>query len=209
MFSNTISIMKIVNDQARERLIENARSFSSDFDKFSYICSEFLKNYEFDYSLLAPYDEGERCFETRKFEYDGGRYYSRSYEHIDPLEKYGMSVSPSLHALKAGTCATFSRELEVFAKEFGVNYKKINKPVMCYDALYKKNNGLREMMHYYMVLDLDGEKYKVDVAGALMAMDYKKKNPDAVINPADFMFSDVEAENPFDNLAQDNKKMKD
>ena len=202
MFSNSILLMKKVNDQAREKLIEGAGAFSSDFDKFSYICSEFLNNYKFDYSVLAPYDERERFFNTWEFEYEGKKYFSRSYDKADPLEKYGVAVSPSLHALKAGTCATFTRELEIFAKEFNVKYKVINKPVMCYDELYKKNNGVREMMHYYILLELDGEEYKIDVAGALMAIDYKKKNPDENISPSDFMFVDVNAKNPFDDLYQ-------
>jgi len=191
--------MFLLNEQRRAKLRDNASLMSTQFDKIQYICNCFLKDYRFDYSVLISKTETEdRPQEYVTFEWQGGSFMNATVAMVSPDEKHGISLSPSVHALKMGTCAIFSAELEWFAKEFGIKCERIQKVMFCYDD-YKKvksENKIRQMIHHYVVMDLDGSKYKIDVAGALMAMDYNKNNT-VKINPADFMFVEPDKVNPF------------
>ena len=201
---NMLTRIKLVNDKLREELIEEASKYKSDFDKFSFICSKFLKEYEFDYSvLLSPNEiEGSRVVKTKTFDCDGRKVFGSTLKLVDNGTKYEIAVCPSLHALKMGTCAYFSREIEVLCREFNIPYKHVNEVEVCYDGYdkVKKEDELREMLHHYSIVQLDGEEYKIDIAGALMAMDFKKKYPKIDISPRDFVLVDKNIENPFNKI---------
>ena len=53
------------------------------------------------------------------------------------------------------------------------------------------------MLHYYNVFTIDGKKFKLDIAGLLMAEDFNIRHPDIKINLEDFYFSENIDNNPF------------
>lgn len=205
---DTLQHMKKLNDEIREDFIKNASQYSSDFDKFQYIVARFLREYEFDYSVLRSENElDSRPFREKCFVVDGKKYFGQTTKAIDGGNRWEFSVSPSLHALKMGTCAYFSREIELFCKEFKVDYRHINDDIFCYDGheSIRAEDEVRKMSHHYSVLSLDGNEYKVDVAGAIMAIDYKRKYPNSNIKPEDFVFVDDVGKNPFDDISKNIK----
>jgi len=206
----TIVYMKKKNDEERELLKKEASKFSSEFDKMQYICQKFLKEYSFDYSVLNSVEElqNKRQPWVRKFDYNGEEYECETWWSEDVDEKYGISLSPSVHALKMGTCSIFSKELKWFCEEFGIKCDIRNMICNCYDGFENENvrPKVREMNHFYVVMNLDGEEYKVDIAGAMMAKDYRKENPNSNIKPDLFMFVNVGEKNYFDEL-ENNKNL--
>lgn len=208
----TIAYMKKKNDEEREFLKEEASKFSTEFDKMQFICQKFLKEYSFDYSVLNSVEElkNKRQPWVRKFNYNDELYECETWWSEDVDEKYGISLSPSVHALKLGTCSIFSKELKWFCEEFGIKCDIKNKMCNCYDGYESEivKPKIRQMNHYYVIMNLDGNEYKVDVAGAMMAMDYKKKNPEIKLDPAEFMFVDKDKENVFDDLVKNSDEPK-
>ncbi|MBR2909633.1 MAG: hypothetical protein IKC11_04730 [Clostridia bacterium] len=205
----TLQALKKLNDEKRNAILEQASVIEGEFDKMAFIVKKFLSEYKFDYSVLkSPNEFLDRRPYLMPFEYGGKRFHCASMRAQDPDMKHKIPMTPSLHSLNMGTCFSFSTELEWFAKEFGIKNKKVNRVVTCYDGYQtvRPENEIREMLHYYMVMNLDGEDYKIDVAGALMAMDYKKKHPEADISAKDFVFVDPNKENPFDKIALQNKQ---
>ena len=202
--------MKLLNDQIRGEMLARAESKKSDYDKVASLCNDFLTSYEYDYSVLMPQDGSEkpRMQKEKSFSYNGKTYYSGTVRMIDPDPKHHLALSPSIHALKMGTCASFSRELEWFAKELKLKYEIVDTRAVCYDNFSSRTEKpiLRDMLHRYIVLFLDGMKYKIDIAGALMAKDYKRKHPDSKISAGDFVLVDEDSKNPFDQLKQTNEE---
>ena len=49
--------MKAYNDELREEIIESMKSKSSDLERFAFVCSKFLNEYEFDYTALRAVNE--------------------------------------------------------------------------------------------------------------------------------------------------------
>ena len=199
----TLRSLKQLNDEKRLELLEQVSNIDGEFDKIAFIVEKFLSEYKFDYSVLkSPIEFNDRRQYMMPFEYKGRTFFCSTTRPLDTEEKYRLPMTPSLHSLKMGTCFSFSTELEWFAKEFGINNEKINEVVTCYDGYQtvKPENEIRRMLHYYMIMNLDGKDYKIDVAGALMAMDYKKKYPQVDISASDFVFVEPNRENPFDKL---------
>ena len=205
----TLKALKECNDEKRAVLLEEASKQKTEFDKMAFLVKKFLSDYKFDYSVLkAPIEFHDRRQYLMPFEHKGKRYHCASMRAQDPDMKHKLPLTPSLHALNLGTCFSFSTELEWFAKELGIKNKKFNEVVTCYDGYQtvRPENEIREMLHYYMVMNLDGEDYKIDVAGALMAMDYKKKHPETEISAKDFVFVEPNKKNPFDEILKQNKE---
>ena len=208
----TLQALKKLNDKKRAELFEQASAYDSEFDKMGFIVKKFLSDYKFDYSVLkSPIEFHDRRQYLMPFEFEGRRYHCASMRAQDPDMKHKLPMTPSLHSLNLGTCFSFSTELEWFAKEFGIDCQKKNEVVTCYDGYQtvRPENEIREMLHYYMIMNLDGEDYKIDVAGALMAIDYKKKHPEVDISAKDFVFVEPNKKNPFDEIAKKNKEMGD
>lgn len=201
--------MKLLNDQIREDMLKRAKTKKSDYDKVASLCKDFL-TYEYDYSVLMSQDGSgkPRVQKEKSFSYNGETYYSGTVRMIDPDPKHHLALSPSIHALKMGTCASFSRELEWFARELGLEYEIVDTCTVCYDNFSSRTEKpiLRDMLHRYIVLFLDGMKYKIDIAGALMAKDYKSKHQDSKISAGDFVLVDKDSKNPFDQLKQTNEE---
>ena len=200
MENEVLSALYNLSCDVRGQILKEVESIDSDFGKIEYICKKFLKEYTFDYSVLQPEDEQHhtRKPEEREFCYKGKKYSCQTVGECMSDGTYKTKINPGVHGLKMGTCASFSAELMWFAEALKIKGIHFWAQPICYDALYKKDSGLRPMVHYYVVLELDGEEYKIDVAGAIMAMDYKKKNPKSNIRPQDFIFVDPNAGNPFD-----------
>ena len=133
---SVLKAMCLKSNEIREGLKREALKCASDAEKMRFITSYFLDGFSFDYSVLRE----ENCeLEDRMnyvgtFSYDGRTFYSVGFSGMTPDEKWGIALSPSVHALKMGTCAYFSRELLWFAKELGIECSVVNKLMMCYDG---------------------------------------------------------------------------
>ena len=168
-----------------------------------------MKDFEFDYSVLISDDELEdRNQKEKDFIVDGKRYFGKTARAVDFIDGYDYPVCPSIYALKMGTCAYFSREIEYFAKQFGVEYEHRNEVKVCYDG-YGQNKGddrLRPMLHHYTVLTIDGVECKIDIAGAIMARDYVK-NKGANLNASDFVLTEDVEGDPFNCLINNSQEV--
>jgi len=208
-----------IKRNALRRYAEQA--FVAPEDKLSYVCRVLLQECTFDYSSLTGLSElqEKRPFETQVFESEGKRYMisawtddNNAVETLDENnEVIGLDkehrVYHFVHALKRGTCISFSAEVSWFASHFGLECERLNTSAWCYDG-YKtvpEDQRIKKMSHYYNKVKIDGEWYVVDIAGALMALDYNKNNADNQIDPTKFMFiPEEEFKNQFEILANAN-----
>ena len=204
--------MKAYNDELREEIIESMKSKSSDLERFAFVCSKFLNEYEFDYTALRAVNEPDfRRLKNKRFVYKGKSYVGATNKLVDFINNHKRPVCPSLHALKMGTCIYFSREIETLAEEFGVQYEHIERDMLCYDGYekLKPEERIRKMDHHYSHLFINNETYKVDIAGGLMAMDYSKENKHANdykhILPEQFVLTRNLNSNPFEEIAKGKK----
>lgn len=204
--------MVAVGAEKRRELLEKLSKHDSDFDKMQELCYEFLKGYDFDYSILSNVliEPDGRPLEKRTFTHEGEEFEAFSEDCLQADEETGVSLCPSLHALKLGTCKYFTAELEYFAKLLGIKYRKVCRTEICYDGygFKKKSEGqdfdvgseLKPMIHHYIIMELGGEEYKIDIAGAIMARDFRKAHPDTKVRPIKFIFVKPESANEFEEL---------
>lgn len=130
---------------------------------------------------------------------------------IDRRGDEKINVYPTIFALKLGTCIMFAAEIQRFCHDFGIKGKIVSEPAYCYDHFDGKSTEFEDiktdriikMLHYYNVVEIGTKKYKIDIAGYLMAEDYNTNHPQNPINPQYFYFSTTH-ENPFDQLIPDN-----
>lgn len=217
----------IFNNQRRERLLGFASKKNNNLDKLKYVVDYFLNKlpadeiakidnvpkasilpFEYDYSFL----QGNREQFTRKQtprEYEKGKFaISLSHADNDLRVKPHIRIYPNVYTVKRGTCIMFASELKRFAVDFGIDCEIVDEFTVCYDHYdgetsegdAYKTDRLVEMHHYYNVFNVDGETFKIDIAGALTAMDFNKNHKEQKINVKDFYFTDKLKNNPFNNI---------
>ena len=93
---------------------------------------------------------------------------------------------------------------------YGIESKIEKKVTPCYDFFDGHNtnggkvnqNRIENMLHFYNVMTIDGKQVKIDIAGALTAIDCMKNNPNLPkINTSAFYFSDKLEANPFEQIS--------
>lgn len=177
----TLIAMKDKTKRMHRKLLRETKNLSVK-EKIEHICDYFTKNYKYDYSILNPQNCQPRKPIVKRVPYYKNHYECTTVQKILNVDVDGekLTLSPSLHLMKLGTCSTFSAEMKYFLTKFGVKYKEINEVSICYDRDYPKTKygKIRPMLHYYLVTKFDNELYKIDIAGAIMAKDYNEKSED-------------------------------
>ena len=169
--------------------------------------------FKYDYSFLEDYSsEHVRMRDVRQW---GGNNYGFSLNQAD-VDNRGtekIKIYPAVYALKMGTCIMFASEIQRFAHDFGLQSQIVEVMDYCYDnfdGLSTENKKIQtdrliKMQHFYNLLELNGEKYKIDIAGFLTAEDFNKNHPDQKLDKNDFYFSDKK-HSPFKGIVGDGKK---
>lgn len=207
---DTIKNLKDCNHALRLKLRDEARAFSSEFERMQHVCKKLLTEYEFNYSELYFFNELDngRQHKTKKFNYNGKEYKAYAIDmksaifDIDEEKPNETPVFHYVHALKMGVCKSFAHEIEWFAKEFGLKSEIVVCDTIGYDGWVNPKGEytspvLTKQEHFYNVVNLDGVEYKIDIAGALMAKDYGKRFPNSQVSPQQFVMVDKNAKNPF------------
>ena len=218
----------IFNNERRNRLLLEAQKQPGISKKMQYVVDYFLnhlpaneiakidnvfpdkiKMFQYDYSFLDDNNEPFPRQQTREYYTPGRSALTLHQADVDSRSGKKAKIYPTIFALKKATCQMFANEIERFAMDFGIDSKIMTKITACYDYFDGKNingekvqqNRIENMLHYYNILTLDGKQVKVDIAGALTAIDCMKNNPSvSQINTADFYFSEDIDSNPFESL---------
>lgn len=119
--------------------------------------------------------------------------------------KNQVRIFPAVYAVKMGTCVIFANEIKRFAQEFGLECDIVETNALCYDNFKGSTHfhnkmevdRLIDMHHYYNVITLGGERYKIDIAGFLTAKDFNTNHPEAAVKYEDFFFSKDLSYNPY------------
>ena len=117
-----------------------------------------------------------------------------------------ISIYPTIYALKLGTCKMFANEIRRLCHDLNIKCKIHDELANCYDKFDGTSttgkpintNRIMKMHHYYNIITIDDVDYKLDIAGALTAMDYNQNQTGLLIDPARFYFSQEFETNPFD-----------
>lgn len=211
-----------INNTKRDNLLKMALKQPSKFEQIKYIADYFTNllsleeiafidgttlestvPFIYDYSFLEDYKNFARTQQLREFTPGG---FAPTIP-VAIIEGHNNTrIYPSIYALKMATCHMFASEIDRFCKELDIKSDIVNKITPCYDHFDGTNDGGEEihtdyivnMDHYYNILDFDGTKLKLDIAGILTAIDYNLTHPDRNINLERFYFSEDIHSNPFE-----------
>lgn len=213
------------NNSQREKLLQEALKFEAPEDQLKFVAL-YMTNalpievvakidgvepkkvmpFMYDYSFLEDVrSEDNRRRASRPFcNYSG---FSTSLNQADSMGfgRKQVRIFPAVYAIKMGTCVMFANEIKRFAQEFGLECDIVETLDLCYDnfkgnTTYHKNvsiDRLVTMHHYYNVVTINGERYKIDISGFLTAQDFNKNHPETAIKCEDFFFSKYLSYNPF------------
>ena len=213
---NTYQIQQVYafNNARRENLLNEAQKQNSLLEKIKYVVDYFINNldeneileidntkqftpFKYDYSFLD--DLSEPFGRQQNIVYYENGYFAKTLPQADndPRDR-NVKIYPTIFALKLATCKMFANEIKRFALDFGIKCDIIKKSSYCYDYFNGKNvnykpvntNRIVRMVHYYNIIEIDSEKYRIDIPSLLTALDYMENNPDAPkIDISDFYFS--------------------
>lgn len=189
------------SNNVREGLLNEAERYNTKEEQLKFICDIMVNAYTYDYSVVFQKTKDgfidESKFWQRCFSIDGKTFSTASLKMIYPSTRYkNISLSPSVHAIRMGTCATFSAEIAWFCEELGIPYSRKKDLLDCFDNL-NTPNAIVPVTHEWVEIELDGKKKKIDIAGAIMAKDLKSKYPNFNINSDEFLLGEVNTTNPF------------
>ena len=204
----------IFNNERRARLLSEAQKQPTSYKQMQYVVDYFLNNlpaneiakidnvspdkiklFEYDYSFLDDINEPFPRVQTREYYTSGKSVITLHQADVDCRNGKKIRIYPTIFALKKATCQMFANEIERFAMDFGIDSEIIKKFTECYDHFDGKNtngdkvqqNRIKKMLHFFNVFNIDGKQVKVDIAGALTAIDCMKHNPEiSEINIKDF-----------------------
>ena len=220
--------MYVFNCNRREQLLNEAMKQNTPEDRIKFVVDYFLNKldpsiiaqidgcvkenivpFKYDYSFLEDYGSFDiRRKEDRRW---GLNSYGFSMSSVDNdirgSEK--LRVFPAVYALKMGTCIMFASEIQRFAHDFGIDSQVVQKMALSYDKFDGYSTEGKEihtdrlipMQHFYNIITIDGEKYKIDIAGYLTAEDLKRNHPELAVEEREFYFSKKLTSNPFSRLA--------
>lgn len=216
-----------LNNQIREKLSNEAQKQNSPAEQIQFVADYFLNKlpvetiakiddvkksevrpFIYDYSFLDDFSSA--LIRTKKPRQYAGNFYTTTQGPADDA-RFGtehIKIYPTIYPLKMGTCVMFASEIQRFCHEFGVNGKIVDNFSFCYDNYDGKSttgeviktDQICKMHHYYNIITIDGISYKLDIAGALTALDFNQNHPENIIFPDSFYFSKDIQNNPYDKL---------
>lgn len=218
----------IFNNERRSRLLFEAEKQVSPAAKMKYVVDYFLNNlpaseiakidnvptdkiklFKYDYSFLDDQNEPFPRKQVSEFYAPGRSAITLHQADTDSRNGKKAKIYPTTFALKKATCQMFANELERFAMDFGIESKIEKKVTPCYDFFDGHNsnggkvnqNRIENMLHFYNIMTIDGKQVKVDIAGALTAVDCMNNNKAIPkIDMSSFYFSEDLNSNPFENI---------
>lgn len=195
------------NQETRERLLNLALKMPTPKARMEFVAKYFLnalpvetmaeidgvsinnvKPFLYDYSFLEDYGSAYGR-EKQIREYPLGRGITLPVADIDVRKtkdsKDKINIYPTIYSLKLGTCKMLASEMQRFAHDFNIPSEIIKKIDFCYDHFDGKStestpiktDRLIKMEHFYNVFTIDGQKYKLDLAGILTAKDFNARHP--------------------------------
>lgn len=193
------------NNYIRERFLNRAMQMPSDREKVQFVVDYFTNNlpkdiiasiddvsenrvvdFAYDYSFVKG-NETPFPRKQERIRYPMGFGVTLTSGDVD-LEVVGRPrIYPTLYSLKMGTCIMFANEIQRIMAKLGIKSKMIETPigVDCYDRFtgtdveFNKidTNDIKKIKHFYNIVEIDGKKYKIDIAGFLTAKDFNKHKP--------------------------------
>ena len=215
--------------ERRQSLLDEAMKLETPAQRMQFVADYFLNRldisqiakidgveekdvvpFKYDYSYLEDYGSDDiRRREVRRW---GNHSYGFNLPQadVDNRKKEQVGIFPSTYAIKLGTCVMFASELQRFAYDFGISGEIVQTLDYCYDNYdgtsteNKKicTDRLINMHHYFNVIEVDGKKYKIDIAGFLTAEDFNKNHPEFEVGLEHFYFSEDLKKNPFAEIAK-------
>lgn len=161
--------------------------------------------FKYDYSYLEDYGSDDvRRKEVRKW----GRWrygFNLPQADVDNRKKEQVGIYPAMYAIKMGTCIMFANEIQRFSYDLGIDCKIEQTLDYCYDNFdgFSTENKemhtdrLIKMLHYYNVVSIGGQDFKLDIAGFLTAEDFNENHPELEIDLSQFYFTEDIDKNPF------------
>ena len=219
----------VFNCERRQKLLDEAMKLETPAQRMQFVADYFLNRldisqiakidgveekdvvpFKYDYSYLEDYGSDDiRRREVRKW---GNHNYGFNLPQadVDNRRREQVRIFPAVYAIKLGTCIMFASELQRFAYDFGIDSEIVDTLDYCYDNYdgtsteNKKifTDRLIKMHHYYNVFEVDGKKYKIDIAGLLTAEDFNEKHPELAVDLESFYFSEDLKTNPFAVVAK-------
>lgn len=215
--------------ERRQALLDEAMKLETPTQRIQFVADYFLNRLElsqiakidgvsendvvpfkYDYSFLEDYGSDDiRRKEVRRWG-KWGYGFNLPQADVDNRKKEQVGIYPSMYAIKLATCIMFASELQRFAYDFGMTGEIVQTLDYCYDNFdgtsteNKKifTDRLIKMHHFYNVFEVDGKKYKIDIAGLLTAEDFNRNHPELAIGLEDFYFSEDLKKNPFAEIAK-------
>lgn len=229
--SHTIKKIQTYNEIIRTRLLNRANNFSTEEERAQFVVDYFTNNlsrdviadiddvpekravdFSYDYSFL---EGNETPFPRRqeRIYYPGGSGITLTPADRDFNVDGAPRIYPTVFALKKGTCIIFANELKRLMANLGIKCEIVEPPigVDCYDKFDGTDvefnpihtNDIKKMHHYYNVIEIDGKKYKIDIAGYLTAQDFNKYKPEKykeTIDVSRFCMTEDLDSNPFEEI---------
>ena len=176
----------------------------SEIAKIDGVSNDKVIPFIYDYSFIEDYEAFPRMQYAR--EYTPGGYAPTI--NMSITDENNLRIYPSIFTLKMATCQMFASEIARFSKDLGIDCEIVSKITSCYDHFEGTNeigerlstDQIVNMKHYYNVINIDGKKLKIDIAGGLTGVDYNRNHSGSAVDLSRFYFSENLNLNPFNHI---------
>lgn len=212
----------LFNNSRRQNILDHAHQKPTVYEQLKFVVDYFLNNlsieetakldsttteivmpFIYDYSFVEDY----KTFARDQFgrEYEPGVFCCSLPMAMNDDVNHDLCVFPALFATKMGTCIMFANEIARIGLDLGFECEIVQSIEPFYDNFNGFNTNkepvhtdqITKMRHYYNIVTLDGKKYKIDIAGALSAMQFNVNHPENPIDINQFYFSTDLHSKPF------------